>query len=282
MNLQLPSSLTEKWHLDGAILLADTPTSTVFRAKQDGGSVIVKCIKQRGIDELNGIAYLQWRDGASAVRVIDVFENNCLMEDAGEKTLRRLHEEHGEAEANKVLAEFLPGLFEVKNLAFPQNLPDLRRHLGALFHLASHTEPGDLEAPIRLAARYADELLQNQQDARPLHGDIHHENIISDGSGRWRVIDPKGISGDPHYDVANLFGNPDNNPENVLDPLRAEALTDMLVSSLHLNRERMLQFAIAHCGASIAWSYGDSSQKATQNIRQRAALIPILQNLLER
>jgi streptomycin 6-kinase len=36
-------------------------------------------------------------------------------------------------------------------------------------------------------------LKTNQQEQRLLHGDLHHENILSAGNGTWKAIDPKGI-----------------------------------------------------------------------------------------
>lgn len=40
-----------------------------------------------------------------------------------------------------------------------------------------------------------------------LHGDLHHENILLDGEG-WRVIDPKGLYGDPAFEAAAFMRNP--------------------------------------------------------------------------
>ena len=43
-----------------------------------------------------------------------------------------------------------------------------------------------------------------------IHGDLHYENVLSstrtDGP-RWLAIDPKPLSGDPHYEVAPLLWN---------------------------------------------------------------------------
>ena len=38
-----------------------------------------------------------------------------------------------------------------------------------------------------------------------LHGDLHHENILRDGDGKYIIIDPKGILGDPVYDVSRFI-----------------------------------------------------------------------------
>ena len=38
-----------------------------------------------------------------------------------------------------------------------------------------------------------------------LHGDLHHENILRDSDGRYIIIDPKGIVGDPVYDISRFI-----------------------------------------------------------------------------
>ena len=40
-----------------------------------------------------------------------------------------------------------------------------------------------------------------------LHGDLHHDNILQDGD-EWVVIDPKGVMGEPAYEVAAFIRNP--------------------------------------------------------------------------
>ena len=41
-----------------------------------------------------------------------------------------------------------------------------------------------------------------------LHGDLHHENILLSGHERWVAIDPKGVIGDPVYEVGAAIRNP--------------------------------------------------------------------------
>ena len=40
-----------------------------------------------------------------------------------------------------------------------------------------------------------------------LHGDLHHENILRSADG-WALIDPKGLCGDPAYEVVAFLRNP--------------------------------------------------------------------------
>jgi streptomycin 6-kinase len=38
-----------------------------------------------------------------------------------------------------------------------------------------------------------------------LHGDLHHENILKNENGSYTVIDPKGVIGDPVFDLSRFI-----------------------------------------------------------------------------
>ena len=202
------------------------------------------------------------------------------MEDAGQVTLRQLHQDMGEPAANKVLAMTLPALFETPSGPYPQDLPDMHAHFSALLEFKPENNPSHFAGSMRFAAETAFHLLGDQRDIRPLHGDIHHDNIATKDGTRWLAIDPQGLIGDPHYDVANLFGNPDGNPQLLMDPHRASDLADMLATVLDLDRRRILEFALAHCGVSIAWSLKDGDITERTNAEERLLLIPMLRSLI--
>jgi len=41
-----------------------------------------------------------------------------------------------------------------------------------------------------------------------LHGDFQHHNLLQSASGKWVIIDPKGLYGDPGFDIAAWMYNP--------------------------------------------------------------------------
>lgn len=47
----------------------------------------------------------------------------------------------------------------------------------------------------------------NQKYSRNLllHGDLHHENILKNENGSYTVIDPKGVIGDPVFDLSRFI-----------------------------------------------------------------------------
>lgn len=53
---------------------------------------------------------------------------------------------------------------------------------------------------LQRAREFKEEILETSAEKVLLHGDLHHENIVSDGED-WLVIDPKGVIGYPINEV---------------------------------------------------------------------------------
>lgn len=57
------------------------------------------------------------------------------------------------------------------------------------------------------AKNLRDSLTQNPKRDVLLHGDLHHDNILRDGTG-WIAIDPKGVIGKPIHEIWAFLNNP--------------------------------------------------------------------------
>jgi streptomycin 6-kinase len=60
---------------------------------------------------------------------------------------------------------------------------------------------------LQKARKLCDQLLKTAEPDVLLHGDLHHDNILQNGDD-WLVIDPKGVIGEPAYEVAAFIRNP--------------------------------------------------------------------------
>jgi len=68
----------------------------------------------------------------------------------------------------------------------------------------------DLKIPaehLQKVRELRDQLLKTVSPDVLLHGDLHQDNILKNGNG-WVVIDPKGVIGEPAYEVAAFIRNP--------------------------------------------------------------------------
>jgi streptomycin 6-kinase len=80
-----------------------------------------------------------------------------------------------------------------------------------------------LDGDLGKAARLARDLPAEPVPPGALHGDLHHENVLSSPRG-WLAIDPKGIWGDPAYEAANAFRNPEGLGERLYEAARIKDL----------------------------------------------------------
>ncbi|MBM1218911.1 hypothetical protein JQU17_01775 [Ponticoccus sp. SC2-23] len=112
--------------------------------------------------------------------------------------------------------------------------------------------PPALRGDIARAAQLARQCLAQSGTAIPLHGDLHHDNIMGQGRN-WRAIDAKGVIGCRGYEVANSFGNPLGMPELTQDPAYHSALASRFSSVLDLAERRIREWAAAHMGLALCW-----------------------------
>jgi streptomycin 6-kinase len=277
----IPVELARRWSISSAFLIADTASSVVFRVTlESGATAILKSLKPRGMGELPGMAFLDWRNGVGAVRMLEREGTVCLLEDAGHVTLRDYRLMNGEAASNTVIADVIQRLHAQQQRDIPQGLTRLDQHFEALIARAHIEQDARLKEPLRFCAEVARVLLADQQNIRPLHGDLHHENIISGSARGWLAIDPQGLLGDPAYDVANVFGNPIGAFHDIVDPQRISALRNQFARTLDCSEEKILNYAIAHAGLSICWSLEDGMPlDESKNACERLAFINVARSL---
>lgn len=270
MQIGLPEAASRRWQLERVDLIADTFTSRVYRVATPSGGRIVKQLKPEGVRERIGMAYLDWRAGDGTVRLIDKVGDCHLLEDAGSMSLAHHLRIHGDEAATEIICELISRLHKANYRPAPSELTPLGRHFAALFSEAGRSHPPEMAEFLARAARLAETLLDQQDCPQPLHGDLHHDNVIGSGDGTWRAIDPQGLIGDPVYEVANVFGNPDDETALVLAPERALRLARRFAAHFGCSPAKVLRHAVAHAALSVSWSLAQaSSPRADQNIGER-------------
>lgn len=108
------------------------------------------------------------------------------------------------------------------------------------------------------ARKLRDELIETSAIPVLLHGDLHHDNILQNGND-WVVIDPKGIIGEPAYEVAAFIRNPipellaHNNASNIIDN-RISQFAEILKLSEH----RIINWCYVQAVLAWAWALEDN------------------------
>jgi streptomycin 6-kinase len=262
----LTLAVPESWGVHAPHLIAETFSSRIWRVRRAcGGTAVVKALKPFDDvdDELRGAHYLRWRDGHGAVRLLDSQGRDMLLEDAGDDLLSAHLDMHGDSAATEIAAGVLEELFSPSPLAVPPEFQPLRDRFASLFKKAHFDRHAGTASIYTEAADLADMLLFDQRNVRPLHGDLHHDNILHSPRG-WLAIDPKGLLGDPAFDVANFFYNPLGHDALCLNRERIATMAEIFSRRLCLDRRHLLDFAFAWGCLSASWHAEDRNSAEEQ------------------
>lgn len=111
------------------------------------------------------------------------------------------------------------------------------------------------------ARRLRDKLIMTTTPPVLLHGDLHHDNILQNKDG-WVAIDPKGIIGDPAYEVAAFIRNPipellaHNNASHIIDSRIAQ-----FAEILKLSEQRIIDWCYVQAVLAWAWALEDNGDE---------------------
>lgn len=206
-------------------------------------------------EEVRGGQQLRWWDGMGAARVLASHEGAFLLERAtGTRSAGRMSRADDDA-ATRVLCAVAAQLHAPR----PRQPPELEPLPARFTALAGAARHGGLFA---VAHETASALLSAPREVTPLHGDLHHGNVLDFGARGWLAIDPKGLIGERTFDFANIFCNPD--PLVALTPGRVARLAAVVAHEAHVERERLLSWVVAWCGLSAAWHLEDGQERRAE------------------
>ena len=258
-----PPAFPRRWNTSGADLIAETFSSRIWKVlRADGSVAIVKALKPFDDveDELRGAHFLAWRHGDGAVRLLGRDGRKMLIEYAGKRHLADVLDRQGDTAATEIAAEVIARLHAPGRRPAPAALQPLRDRFAALFARAADDRNAGRQSLYVEAAELAGRLLGDQRGVRPLHGDLHHDNLLSSPRG-WLAIDPKGVLGDPAFDAANMFYNPLERDDLCLDPERIAGMAAVFSRGMGIDPRRLLDFAVAYGCLSAAWHAGDGNDR---------------------
>jgi streptomycin 6-kinase len=195
----LVAHLAAQWHLKDLKPYSDLTYNYVLKGRKEDQSIVLKV----GIDfpALRAeYAALQAFKGYEIVSVIDadLDQGAILLHRAiPGKTLVSLFPRE-DLEALEIACQSAVLLHQASipvDYSFPL-LGDWLKIIDREWELPS--------SQLNLARKLKNDLLENSKSQALLHGDLHHGNILSDGE-KWVVIDPKGVIGDPLYDMTGCL-----------------------------------------------------------------------------
>ena len=229
-----------------------TPRAELWTVHQGIEKSVLKIPRpEAGLSEEPAARMYRYWDGRAAVRLLDEADGALLLEYLDGPTLGDLAREGELTGADATLTLMADALAHATG-PVPSPLPDLRHWCRALFDLDLTLVPEDVRPWFEQAQTMGDDLLKTAPDPVPLHGDLHHDNVIFTTRGPI-AFDPKGVFGDPAYELANAFRNPRGLTDQLMDETRINSFSELGAERLGVGKNRILAWAAVKCCLSIAW-----------------------------
>jgi streptomycin 6-kinase len=223
----------------------------------DGGEIILK-LGVPNKELVTEIEALRLYDGHGICRLLDgdVAQGILLLERLQPGTMLSTI---ADEEATAVAAQVMGQLWRPLPAEHP--FPTTATWGKGLERLRKEFDGGTGPFPARMveqAERLFGELVGSSSEQVLLHGDLHHYNILRAERQPWLAIDPKGLVGEPAYEIGAFLRNPDleGYTLNELKVLQARRVEQFAVA-LGIDRERILAWSMAQAVLSAWWTYED-------------------------
>lgn len=255
-----------RWRLapDGAPIV--TTAARLLPVRRGGIPAMLKLSSAE--EEPAANALMEWWGGDGAARVLARDGAAVLLERAtGPASLAAMARGGQDDAACRILCAVAARLHAPRLRPPPALIPLAARFAALAPAAAAH---GGILARCLAAAR---ELLATPREIGPLHGDLHHDNVLDFGAQGWLAIDPHGLLGERGFDFANIFTNPDlADPARpvAIEPARFARRLEVVADAAGLERPRLLRWVLAWAGLSAAWFLEDGE---TPDIDLRVAAL---------
>jgi len=250
----VPHEFPKGWKLTIVEPVADTGLATLWKARMhDGELAALKLYRKpdRGNEAAGTLLLARWQD-RGAVRVFAEAGNAVLMEWLDGPSLGDVARTGDADSACRSLAVAARRLHAEPQVD-PTGLTHLNAVFGPLFRCAfSPACPEPLKNDMTRAIGLARSLLDSQDVLVPLHGDLHHDNVIQT-SRELKVIDAKGYLGDPAFELANALRHPKGIADLVRQPEQMVRCIALYAKAMKVQPKRLTQWAAAKCALSIFW-----------------------------
>jgi streptomycin 6-kinase len=258
---RLTRDLLDEWDLrtDGDAVHGEATLVVPVRTA-DGTAAVLKISWPHWEASYEHLALRDW-NGAGAVRLFraDPKRYALLLERVHPRDLSTVDV----IEACELVAAAYP------RLHIPAG-PQYRRLSAETTHWADGLAALPSDAPV--PRRYVEQAVSLARDliadcdGKLIHTDLHYYNVLAADREPWLVIDPKPLSGDPHYEVAPLLWNRWEEVVGTGD-IRTEVRRRFhaVVDAAGLDEDRASDWVIVRELVNILWALEDEASDETQD-----------------
>jgi len=268
----LPSTVADlctKWSIELDPVMPDTYITLVLLGRSDAlGPVVIK--SSPIADEFRAEATaLELAASDNVARLYDVdFKRNIMVIERIVPGTQLLHAAMSDEDATRLAAEAVATMW--RPVANPDGLHPLRQWMRDLFNWSPRS---DLIAPdlVRHAQELGSLLLAESSRECLLHGDFQHHNLLQRENGDWAIIDPKGVIGDPGFEIAAWMYNPPGvmARDDYLDLVARRVA--ICAEVWGIDRDELLAWAFVGAVLSMCWSASDPVPEGWLNHVDRGA-----------
>ncbi len=254
----LIADYAQRWQLTAGAAFPDLSTAFVAPAQRADGSEAVLKIGISRTERSQEIEALRLFAGRGAVPLLEAdHEHGALLLERLRPGLA-LATLDDDDEATRQAATVMRRLWRPAPSSHP--FPTVADWANGLQHYHTHFPSTTGPIPAHLLAK-AERLMAALLASAPapvlLHGDLHHFNMVSADPDGWGVIDPKGVVGEPAYEVGRFLLN----PPGVLAQPHAHQLVErrlaLMAEALALDPQRMAAWGFCKAILSAWWCLED-------------------------
>ena len=252
----LPDLIDEasrRWHLTDIQPIANLSYNFVAFARRSNEDVVLK-IGVPNRELTSEMSALRFFEGQSAVRLLEVDEEHAMFLLERLRPGEMLATLSDDEQATNIAADVMQKLWRKA----PANIPfiKLTDWFDGLRELRPAFDGGTGPFPEKLILKVEETLPGLFVESNPpmlIHGDLHHFNILS-SADQWLAIDPKGVIGNPEYEIGPLLINPWPNFLNGSNPnVQTKKRIAILSERLGFPRQRLLDWGLCHAVLSAWW-----------------------------
>lgn len=261
---QMVEQCAARWSLKVGPPFAPLSYNYAAPAEGPGGEGLVLKIGVPVPELMSEIAALRLMEGKGAVRLIDADE------EAGALLLERLEPgaqlaalcEVDDDAATSAAASVMRKLW--RRVPPEHSFPSVADWGQGFRRMRARFDGGTGPFPRKLfeeAESLFAELLDSGAGPVLLHGDLHQGNVLAAARESWLAIDPKGLVGEPAYEVGALLRNPLPQLFKWPQPVRvSERRIARLAEELGFERARVRGWGLAQAVLAGWWSIEDTGQ----------------------
>ena len=250
----------QEWSLRVGAPLENLSYNYIAPAVRAEGSEVILKLGIPNLEVATEIAALRSYDGRGCVKLLAANHKQGALLLERIKPGTQLLDVSDDDDATRIAAQVMGQLW--RPVPDDQPFPTAARWAKELERMRQHFMGGTGPLPADLvekAETLFNELFGSMETPVLLHGDLHHENILRAERVPWLAIDPKGVVGEPAYEVGALLRN--IKPQ-LLDGLQPSWIlarrVSILKEELGFERERMLGWGLSQAVLSACWCLEDN------------------------